>query len=70
MSKTNLEMFKMSKAQMNNLNGGTTRKEYCHSLYEIVTHNSVYSDPGQTEGFLYGWTNNNCMEFVPEFQGN
>jgi hypothetical protein len=68
MNKTNLEMFKMSKAQMNNVNGGISRKEYCQNLYDVVTSNSIHSDPGASEGFNEGWSSNNCMEFVEEFQ--
>ena len=70
MEKVNLDAFKMSKAQMNNVNGGVSRKEYCQDLYDIVTNNSIYSDPGSTEGFLYGWQENECMDFIDEFQRN
>ena len=70
MNKTNLEAFKMSKARMNNVNGGISRKEYCQNLYDVVTHNSIHSDPGASAGFNEGWSSNNCMEFVAEFQGN
>jgi hypothetical protein len=70
MNKKSLEMFKMSKAQMNNVNGGISRKEYCQNLYDVVTHNSIHSDDGASAGFNEGWSSNKCYEFVKEFQAN
>ena len=67
MNKTNLEMFKMSKAQMNNVNGGISAREYCKNLYMIKTHCPL--DENAEEGWNYGWNKAGCNEFVSEFQG-
>ncbi len=45
MNKTNLEMFKMSKAQMNNVNGGKT---VCYT-YNRKTGESLTHDKGNMD---------------------
>ncbi len=67
MAQTKLNAFKMSKAQMNSVNGGISAREYCKTLYMIKTQ--CVLDEGANEGWNYGWNHAGCNEYVSEFQG-
>lgn len=62
MNKTNLDAFKMSKAQMNNVNGGVSREEWCEILKELIMNNPIADDEEQSELFQKELTENGCLE--------
>lgn len=52
----------MSKAQMNNVNGGVSREEWCEILKELIMNNPIADDEEQSELFQKELTENGCLE--------
>ncbi|MDR1369101.1 MAG: TIGR04149 family rSAM-modified RiPP [Dysgonamonadaceae bacterium] len=50
----------MSDAEMKQVTGGSTQKEYCCSLWNIASYNTL--EGGAAQGWWYGWSTH-CSGF-------
>lgn len=48
-------MNNLSKSDLLNLVGGTTREEYCETLNQIIANNWDNMTPGEKDGAMIGW---------------
>ena len=48
------EQFQLSKGQMNQIEGGVSKEEYCATLRLIAENNSL--SPGAQSGLNHGWS--------------
>lgn len=53
-----LKEFSLDKKQMNQIEGGISKAEYCATLRIIAENNSL--DEGAREGLSEGWTKAGC----------
>ena len=57
------EAFKLSKTQMNEVNGGINAEEYCNELHDNFMANGATWDSETKTAFASGWAKAECHNY-------